>query len=86
MTDTGLRIRNVCPYWHELASDFPCMYPQRGYCLEPGRRKPRFLCRSTARQRCMSDFERCEAFRRRAQELLESLFPLSNCTLGRGQG
>jgi hypothetical protein len=86
MRDPGLRIRGVCPFWHELGSDFPCMFPRRAYCLEPGGKRPKFLSSSTARRRCLSNFEGCEGFQRRARALLESLFPLSNGTLAAGHG
>jgi hypothetical protein len=56
----------VCPFWHELATDFACLFPQRAYCLPPGQGKPRFPGRATILGRCLADYQRCKGYRRPA--------------------
>lgn len=58
----------VCPWWRELATDFLCVYPQRGYCLASGRRRPRFPGRATVSRKCTANFELCEGFTGHAEQ------------------
>jgi hypothetical protein len=58
----------MCPFWHDLATDFLCVFPQRGYCVGGEHGKPRVPGRFTAQQYCAGDFRLCEGFQRRARQ------------------
>ena len=55
----------VCPFLHELGTDFVCIYPQTAYCVGAEHGKPRFPSRATAQRYCAGNFRECEGFQRR---------------------
>jgi hypothetical protein len=63
------RETQVCPYLHELATDFVCIYPQTVYCVGAEHGKPRFPSRATAQKYCAGNFAECEGFRRRCLQI-----------------
>ena len=60
----------MCPFWHELTTDFLCMCPRPGYCVGAEHGKPRFPSGDTTRRHCTADFWSCEGFQRRTQCLI----------------
>lgn len=68
MRRKGERAVQVCPFWHQLATDVLCMYPQTGYCLGAEHGKPRFPSRASVRQFCIANFGVCEGFQQRATQ------------------
>ena len=56
----------MCPFWHEVANDFLCVYPRRGYCVGAEHGKPRVPGRRTADTYCAGNFRLCPGFHQRA--------------------
>lgn len=68
MRRKGERVERTCPFWHELATDFLCVYPQTGYCVGAEHGKPRTPSRATAQRYCAGNFGQCERFQRQATQ------------------
>ncbi len=58
----------VCPFLHELGSDFVCIYPQTVYCTGAEHGKPRFPSRATAQEHCAGNYRACPGYQRRAAQ------------------
>jgi hypothetical protein len=54
----------VCPYWHQLASDFASMYPAGGYCIAGCHKRIRFMAEKTLDDLCAMSFAECEGYQR----------------------
>ncbi len=58
----------VCPFLHQVSTDFVGIYPQTVYCAGAEHGKSRFPSRATAQQYCTGNFGQCEGFQRRATQ------------------
>ena len=70
----------VCPYWHQVASDFVSMYPAGGYCIAGCHKKIKVMASKTLEEVCAMRYAECEGYQRvlaedaaKTQETPESL-------------
>ncbi len=54
----------ICPYWHEVASDFTSMYPAGGYCIAGCHHKIKVMAQKTLEDVCAMRFAECEGYQR----------------------
>jgi hypothetical protein len=54
----------VCPYWHQVASDFVSVYPAGGYCIAGCHKKIKVMARKTLEEVCAMEFAECEGYQR----------------------
>jgi len=54
----------LCPYWHQVASDFVSVYPAGGYCTAGCHKKIKVMAGKTLEEVCAMDFSECEGYQR----------------------
>ena len=54
----------LCPYWHQVASDFVSVYPAGGYCIAGCHKKVKVMAGKTLEEVCAMDFSECEGYQR----------------------
>lgn len=54
----------VCPYWHQVASDFASMYPAGGYCIAGCHKRIKVMAGKTLDDVCAMNFAECEGYQR----------------------
>jgi hypothetical protein len=54
----------ICPYWHEVASDFVSMYPTGGYCIAGCHKRIKVMAEKTLEEVCAMNFAECEGYQR----------------------
>ncbi len=54
----------MCPYWHQVASDFMSVYPAGGYCIAGCHKRVKVMASSTVERVCAMRFSECEGYRR----------------------
>lgn len=54
----------ICPYWHEVASDFVSMYPAGGYCIAGCHKRIKVMAGKTLEDVCAMNFAECEGYQR----------------------
>ncbi len=69
--DSGARAKSsseetpvLCPYWHQVASDFVSVYPAGGYCIAGCHKKVKIMAGKTLEEVCAMDFSECEGYQR----------------------
>jgi hypothetical protein len=55
---------DICPYWHQVASDFVSVYPAGGYCIAGCHKKVKVMAGKTLREVCAMNYNECEGYRR----------------------
>ena len=54
----------MCPYWHQVASDFASMYPAGGYCIAGCHKKIKVMAAKTLDEVCAMHYAECEGYQR----------------------
>ncbi len=54
----------ICPYWHQVASDFASMYPAGGYCIAGCHKKIKVMAQKTVEDVCAMRYAECEGYQR----------------------
>ncbi len=54
----------MCPYWHQVASDFASMYPAGGYCIAGCHKKIKVMAGKTLDEVCAMRYSECEGYQR----------------------
>ena len=54
----------LCPYWHQVASDFVSVYPAGGYCIAGCHKKIKVMAGKTLQEVCAMEFAECEGYQR----------------------
>ena len=54
----------LCPYWHQVSSDFVSVYPAGGYCIAGCHKKVKVMAGKTLEEVCAMDFAECEGYQR----------------------
>ncbi len=54
----------ICPYWHQVSSDFVSMYPAGGYCIAGCHKKVKVMAGKTFDEVCAIHFAECEGYQR----------------------
>jgi hypothetical protein len=54
----------LCPYWHQVASDFVSMYPAGGYCIAGCHKKVKVMAGKTLEEVCAMNYGECEGYQR----------------------
>jgi hypothetical protein len=54
----------MCPYWHQVASDFVSMYPAGGYCIAGCHKKIKVMAEKTLAEVCAMNYAECEGYQR----------------------
>ena len=54
----------VCPYWHQVASDFVSVYPAGGYCIAGCHKKVKVMAGKTLQEVCAMNYGECEGYQR----------------------
>jgi hypothetical protein len=54
----------VCPYWHQVASDFVSVYPAGGYCIAGCHKKVKVMAGKTLEEVCAMNYGECEGYQR----------------------
>ncbi len=54
----------LCPYWHQVASDFASMYPAGGYCIAGCHKRIKLMAGKTFDEVCAMNFAECEGYHR----------------------
>ncbi len=54
----------VCPYWHQMTSDFASMYPAGGYCIAGCHKRVKVMAGKTLEEVCAMNFAECEGYHR----------------------
>ncbi len=54
----------MCPYWHQVASDFTSMYPAGGYCIAGCHKKIKVMAAKTLDEVCAMKYGECEGYQR----------------------
>jgi hypothetical protein len=54
----------VCPYWHQVASDFVSVYPAGGYCIAGCHKKVKVMAGKTLQEVCAMNYNECEGYQR----------------------
>jgi hypothetical protein len=55
---------DMCPYWHQVASDFASMYPAGGYCIAGCHKKIKVMAAKTLDEVCAMHYSECEGYQR----------------------
>jgi hypothetical protein len=55
---------HMCPYWHQVASDFASMYPAGGYCIAGCHKKIKVMAGKTLDEVCAMHYSECEGYQR----------------------
>jgi hypothetical protein len=55
---------DICPYWHQVASDFTSMYPAGGYCIAGCHKKIKVMAAKTLDEVCAMKYGECEGYQR----------------------
>ena len=55
---------DMCPYWHQVASDFASMYPAGGYCIAGCHKKIKVMAAKTLDEVCAMHYNECEGYQR----------------------
>jgi len=55
---------DMCPYWHQVASDFASMYPAGGYCIAGCHKKIKVMAAKTLDEVCAMHYGECEGYQR----------------------
>ena len=55
---------DMCPYWHQVASDFASMYPAGGYCIAGCHKKIKVMAAKTLDEVCAMRYSECEGYQR----------------------
>lgn len=55
---------DMCPYWHQVASDFASMYPAGGYCIAGCHKKIKVMAEKTLHEVCAMRYSECEGYQR----------------------
>ena len=55
---------DMCPYWHQVASDFASMYPAGGYCIAGCHKKIKVMAGKTVEDVCILKYGDCEGYQR----------------------
>jgi hypothetical protein len=55
---------DMCPYWHQVASDFASMYPAGGYCIAGCHKKIKIMAGKTLDEVCAIHYNECEGYQR----------------------
>jgi hypothetical protein len=58
----------VCPYWHQVTSDFVSMYPAGGYCIAGCHKRVKVMAEKTFEEVCAMNFAECEGYHRMLAE------------------
>lgn len=58
----------ICPYWHQVSSDFASMYPAGGYCIAGCHKRIKVMAGKTVDQVCAMNFAECEGYQRALAE------------------
>jgi len=56
--------QEVCPYWHQVGSDFASMYPGGGYCIAGCHKRIKVMAEKTFTEVCAMNFAECEGYHR----------------------
>ena len=54
----------LCPYWHQVSSDFVSMYPTGGYCIAGCHKKVKVMAGKTLEEVCAMNYGECEGYQR----------------------
>ncbi len=54
----------LCPYWHQVSTDFASMYPAGGYCIAGCHKRIKVMAEKTVDQVCAMNFAECEGYQR----------------------
>ncbi len=54
----------LCPYWHQVSSDFASMYPAGGDCIAGCHERVKVVAGKTIDQVCAMNFAECEGYQR----------------------
>jgi hypothetical protein len=60
----GADAPEMCPYWHQVASDFASMYPAGGYCIAGCHKKIKVMAEKTLQEVCAMNYGECEGYQR----------------------
>lgn len=55
---------DICPYWHQVTSDFASMYPAGGYCIAGCHKKIKVMAAKTLDEVCAMKYGECEGYQR----------------------
>jgi len=55
---------DICPYWHQVSSDFASMYPAGGYCIAGCHMRIKLMAGKTFDEVCAMNFAECEGYQR----------------------
>ncbi len=58
----------MCPYWHQVTSDFASMYPAGGYCIAGCHKKIKMMAGATVDEVCAMKYAECEGYQRVSAE------------------
>lgn len=55
---------DICPYWHQVSTDFTSVYPSGGYCTAGCHQKVKVMAGKTFNELCVLRYGECEGFQR----------------------
>ncbi len=58
----------MCPYWHQVTSDFMSVYPAAGYCMGGCRKPVKIMASATVERVCAMRYCECEGYQRLVAE------------------
>lgn len=62
--DSADKPGEVCPYWHQVTSDFASMYPAGGYCIAGCHKRVKVMSGRTVEDVCAMNYAECEGYQR----------------------